>query len=199
MRRKLCFAVLFCAITLSSLGAAFAEETDSILGVQPSLYDSDPKTKIVRSGVAHDASENLFMERVDAKEPRSFFKPDAKQMTYWAQFKSFKFRGKPKLEGRWYSPSGKQVATQQFKGHIFIMAKTTLKMEGPVEEGTWRIDVYRDGQKIDSKNFVVYGGPKAPVLKLDPPKQDGVVKPSLKVEVQTESGAPSAKKEFLDK
>lgn len=195
MRHRLCFVLAFCVITITSVRTASAEEMDSILGVKPVRHN--PKSMLVRSGVAHDASENI-LGIISVKEPKSFFKPDAKQMTWWGEFKPFKFWGRPKLEARWHSPSGEQVATQQFKGEECALAKSTLKMKGPAQEGTWRVDVYHEGNQIDSKNFVVYGGPKAPVLKLDLPEQDGV-KLSLKVEVQSESGAPSMRKEFLDK
>ena len=76
---------------------------------------------------------------------------------WWGEFKPFKFWGKPELEAVWYEPPppGQEIAKQGFKGEICALAKSTLKLSSPAKEGTWRVDVYHKGQKIDSKNFVI--------------------------------------------
>lgn len=135
------------------LGRAFAEPL--IQAVQPALFN--PKGMLVQSGVAFDASETI-LGIVHVQEPRSFFKPDVAQVTWWGEFKPFKFWGKPELEAVWYAPPepGVEIAKQSFRGQICVLAKSTLKLSQPATEGTWRVDVYSKGQIIDSKKFVVY-------------------------------------------
>jgi hypothetical protein len=166
------FCLFFSAIFHA--GAEDAERTP--LGVKPMLHN--PKSMLVGSGVAYDASENI-LGIISIKEPRSFFKPDTDQVTWWGEFKPFKFWGRPELEARWYTPSNPDHphSVQQFKGEECALAKSTLKMSGPVAEGKWRVDIYHKGEKIDSKNFIIYGPPRPalPELKIQSkPKSDKV-------------------------
>ena len=163
--RRVGFIGIPLIIAVFLVGRAFAEPF--IQGVQPVLFN--PKGMLVQSGVAFDAHEDL-LGIVHIQEPKSFFKPDTTQVTWWGEFKPFKFWGKPELEAVWYAPPppGQETAKQNFTGGICVLAKSTLKLSQPVTEGTWRVEVYCKGEKIDSKNFVIYGGTK-PVLNTQAP------------------------------
>ncbi len=154
-------SILILSILIFASSRIFANP--SLLGVQPQPFN--PSSMLLHSGVAYDASESI-LGIISLKEPKSFFKPTIDQVTWWGEFKPFKFWGRPELEARLYEPlpPGDQKDQKMFKGEICVLAKATFKMQTPAKEGTWRIDVYSQGQKVDSKNFVVYGGPAAPTL-----------------------------------
>ncbi len=164
MRRAILFGVV---LVVSSFIYMKSSQAQTPLGIQPALFNA--QSMLIQSGVAFDATES-FLGVVHVKEPKSFFKPDIPQVTWWGEFKPFKFWGRPELEAIWYEPPppGQELAKQGFKGEACVLAKTTLKLSSPAKEGTWRVDVYHKGQKIDSKNFVVYGGAK-PLLNIQAP------------------------------
>lgn len=174
-------------VLLAAVFAGRALAEPFIQSVQPALFN--PKSMLVQSGVAFDAHENL-LGIVHIQEPKSFFKPDTKQVTWWGEFKPFKFWGKPELEAVWYEPPppGQEVAKQNFKGQMCVLAKSTLKLSSAAKEGTWRVDIYHKGQKIDSKSFMVYGGTPTPsqsnaALTVDVP-QTQASSADLRVDVQ---------------
>jgi len=127
----------------------------------------NPGSFLISSGVAYDASENI-LGQITVKDPRGFFKPDTDQVTWWGQFKPFKFWTRPELTAIWYEPPqpGTEVAQQEFKGLHCALAKTTLKtaeLSQPLKEGTWRVDIYMQNKKIDSQQFIIYGGPQSKI------------------------------------
>lgn len=130
----------------------------------PSATPLERSKYLLRSGVAFDASEDIF-GLIHIKEPKNFFKPDTEQVTWWGEFQPFKAWGRPELEAKWYSPQGACIATQQFRGSVCRLAKTTLKMEGSDTanmQGLWRVEVYHKGQLLDQKQFSIYGGGPIP-------------------------------------
>ena len=110
----------------------------------------------VRSGVAYDADEDMS-GTITVQDPKSFFNPRTKQVTWWGEFKPFASWGPPELKAMWYDPSGRFVASQTFRGMECRLAKTTLPM-APYrpEEGRWQVDIYMDGRVIDRKPFVIF-------------------------------------------
>lgn len=152
------FIMSFLIFFVLSVAGAFAF-TVTPTGLSPVMRDA--KTMLVQSGVAYDASE-AWWGKINVQEPKSFFKPTTDQITWWGEFKPFKFWGTPELQAVWINPQGKEAARQDFKGLHCALAKTTLKMNTvarPIPKGKWRVDVYHKGQLIDSKNFMIYGGP----------------------------------------
>lgn len=118
---------------------------------------------LLRSGVAFDASEDL-LGIIHIEEPKSFFKPDTEQVSWWGEFKPFKTWGSPELTAEWHNPRGEVVARQEFKGSVCRLAKTTLSAAGlnlQQNQGQWRVNVYMKGELLDSKVFYIYGSQKA--------------------------------------
>ena len=136
----------------------------SLMSTQPVLYN--PTSIFKASGIAFDAHESL-LEKARIEGAQSFFKPDASQFTWWGEFKASQALKRSDLEAHWFSPpdaSGyaSEVASQKFlKKFKHLFSKVTLQtssLSQPLAQGTWRVDIFENGQKIDSKNFVVYGG-----------------------------------------
>lgn len=119
---------------------------------------------LFRSGVAYDASEDL-LGLIHIQEPKSFFKPDTDQITWWGEFKPFKTWGRPELVAKWYDPQGRLASTQEFKGTICRLAKATLKTANlnlQENQGQWRVEIYMKDRQIDSKNFYVFSPGSGP-------------------------------------
>lgn len=118
---------------------------------------------LMRSGVAFDASEDIF-GLIHIEEPKDFFKPDTEQVSWWGEFKPFKAWGRPELEAKWYNPQGQLMAGQKFRGNVCRLAKTTLKMQGmkEVQQGLWRVEVYMKGKLLDQKQFSIYESGPSP-------------------------------------
>ncbi len=146
---------IFCPLVFAQLPGA----------IQPGAPVPLPQSDfLLRSGVAYDASEDL-LGLIHIQEPKSFFKPDTDQMTWWGEFKPFKTWGRPDLVAEWYDPEGRLINTQQFKGTICRLAKATLKTANlnlEQNQGRWRVDIYMKGEKIDSKNFYVFSPGSGP-------------------------------------
>ncbi|MBI4970511.1 MAG: hypothetical protein HZC17_01535 [Candidatus Omnitrophica bacterium] len=157
--KKIIFILLYfqAAIFLFS-GLAVAEnppqtETQMKQKMRPPVVRSP---HFVRSGVAYDADEDVT-GLITVQDPKSFFNPRTKQVTWWGEFKPFISWGAPQLAAKWYSPSGQLVASQEFKGMACRLAKTTLAMAPyQPEEGRWQVDIYMDGRVIDRRPFVVF-------------------------------------------
>ncbi|MBI4399082.1 MAG: hypothetical protein HY586_08135 [Candidatus Omnitrophica bacterium] len=124
-----------------------------------------PRDKyLVRSGVAHDAHEDIF-GLITIDDPKNFFTPAAPQLTWWGEFKPFTSWGRPKLHAEWLDPDGEVIAAQDFKGLHCRLAKTTLKVGQAnvnLREGKWEVRIYMKGKLLDRKNFVVFDPLKPP-------------------------------------
>ena len=154
-------------VFLSPLAYAQSDDEDRPSG--PVIPQSE---FLLRSGVAYDASENI-LGLVRIEEPKSFFKPDTDQVTWWGEFKPFKTWGRPELVAKWHDPEGQLMNTQQFKGTVCRLAKATLQTANlnlEQSQGRWRVDIYMKGKQIDSKNFYVF----SPESKLPSGKQPAV-------------------------
>lgn len=111
-----------------------------------------------RSGVARDASENLF-GKIKLTSPYGSFPPEMDKITWWGEFQPFEFWENPVFEATWINPHGKTVAKQKFRGNKCKLAKTTLygrdQSRGQFEAGLWNVVISCEGQRIDQQSFVV--------------------------------------------
>lgn len=111
-----------------------------------------------RSGIARDASENLFGQ-IKLKPPYGSFPVDMDKITWWGDFKPFEFWQSPEFQAAWINPRGQEVLRQRFRGTKCRLAKTSLQGEkqpsGEFEEGIWSVVVTCEDYLISKQNFAV--------------------------------------------
>ena len=139
-------------------------------GIQPTAPVIPPNEFLLRSGVAYDARED-WLGTIHITEPKSFFKPETNQVTWWGEFKPFKTWGTPELVAKWYDPEGRLISTQNFKGGVCRLAKATLKtadLNLEQNQGRWRVDISMQGKPIDSKSFYIFSPESGPPASSQP-------------------------------
>lgn len=154
MKTSVC-RIFLLLLMLPFLPSSLAQIPGGIPAAAPVIPQSE---YLLRSGVAYDASEDL-LGIIQITEPKSFFKPETDQVTWWGEFKPFKTWGTPELEAKWYDPAGRLITTQNFKGSVCRLAKTTLKtadLNLEQNQGRWRVDISMKGKPIDSKHFYIF-------------------------------------------
>lgn len=111
-----------------------------------------------KSGVAHDASENLFGQ-IKVKPPYGSFPQDMDKITWWGKFRPFEFWESPEFEAVWINPQGQEVTKQKFRGKKCSLAKTSIQGEsqprGEFQGGMWNVIVTCDDYLIDKQTFAV--------------------------------------------
>lgn len=166
--------ILFFLVDLVLLPPAIAFEPATVPSALP--YSEIRDEHLKASGVAFDAREDILgMIHID--EPKTFFKPDTSQVTWWGEFDEFEAWTRPQLEARWYNPQGQLLQTQQFRGTICRLAKTTLQMQDLQQQGRWHVEIYYKGELLDRKDFFLYDA-KAPMTAQIQPTVEVVPTPS---------------------
>jgi len=152
--------VFFCIIILVLCAGISFSETQ-----QNPSQPVDRAKHLRRSGVAYDAYETIS-GLIKIVDPRSFFRPTTKQVTWWGEFKPFSTWSRPNLHARWFNPEGQLVSSQDFQPEECRLAKATLTVRPSnieMREGRWQVEILMDGKPIDRKNFVVFNPSRPPM------------------------------------
>lgn len=148
-RRWLAWLLIFC----------FFEILSPIGGTIYAATDCEHARKLLdKSGIARDASENLFGQ-VRLKPPYGSFPPDMDKITWWGEFKPFEFWESPEFEAVWINPQGQEAGRRKFRGNKCRLAKDTIRAEnqprGEFQPGMWNVIVTCKDYLIDKQAFAV--------------------------------------------
>lgn len=140
--------------------------------VQPSLAFAGKSSRceharelLSQSGMARDASENLF-GNIKTKPPYGSFPEDMDKITWWGAFQPFEFWESPEFKAVWINPEGEEIESRKFKPGHCRLAKTSLKGEnqprGQFQPGMWNVLVTCEDYLIDKQSFAVLPSGPAP-------------------------------------